>query len=180
MKKLFPWFSAATIIVIVFGTIYSVSQQGQRREANYPQIQLAEDIATELNQGVLPATVVTGKVNMASSLAPFVIVYDLSGQPIAGSGFLNNKLAAVPLGVLVNARGHNYSFVTWQPQVNLRIAAVSVAANKYFVLSGRSLVEVEKNETNSLELSLFGGLLALLALKLIYITSGQFNLKSRK
>lgn len=184
MKKLLPWYSAAIIIVIIFGTIYIVAQQSQRHDANYPQTQIAEDTASELNHGVDPSKLVSGKVDMAASLAPFVIIYDQFGKPLVGSGYLNGKLPKMPLDSLVAASGQPYSFVTWQPANNVRIAAVTVAANKYFVTSGRSLTEVEKNETNSLQLSALGGLSAILVILILYgLTEQKYatnNLKTLK
>ena len=35
------------------------------------------------------------------------------------------------------ANKKDYHFVTWQPQANIRIAAVTAAAGNYYVLSGR-------------------------------------------
>lgn len=168
MKKLLPWYAAAITLVIIFGTIYSVAQQLQRREANMPQIQIAEDLAADLNKGLDPKTAVSGHINMASSLAPFVMIYSQFGKPIAGNGYLKDKLPSIPLDSLVASSGETYSTVTWQPDNGVRIAAVTVAAKNYFVLSGRSLAEVEKNETNSLQLSALGGLSALLVLLILY------------
>ena len=168
MKKLLPWYAVGLILVIIFGTIYTVAQQMQRRDANYPQIQIAEDLAVELNHGADPTTVVSGKVNFVSSLAPFVIIYDEFGKPIAGSGYLNDRLPKMPLDSLVDAVGKAYSFVTWETDNGVRVAAVTVATSKYYVLSGRSMVEVKKNQTNSLVLSVLGGLCALLVVLVLY------------
>ncbi len=168
IKKSWPWLGAVAILVIVFGTIYGVVQQSQRRGANYPQIQIAEDTAVELDGGTMPSSLVQGRVDMARSLAPFVIVYDKSGKAVTGSGYLDGKVAQVPIGVLQHARGKNYNFVTWQPKSGVRIAAVSASAQKYYVLSGRSLTEVEKNESVTFRLAFLGGLLSLVVLAVIY------------
>jgi hypothetical protein len=60
------------------------------------------------------------------------------------TGYLDGKIPIVPLGVLENSKGKDYNFVTWQPKSGVRIASVSVSAKNYYVLSGRSLKEVEK------------------------------------
>ena len=171
MKKLLPWFAAFLLLVVIFGTMYTVVQQSERRDANYPQIQLAEDTAAKLNQGADPKQLVGGTVDMAASLASFTIIYGKSGQVIGGSGYLHGKLPTIPYGVLAAAQGKDYHFVSWQPEPDVRIAAVSVAAKGYFVLSGRSLKEVEKNEAKTFQLSLLGGVIATLMLGAVYFLS---------
>jgi hypothetical protein len=156
MKKLLPWMIALAAVTMIFATFEIVVQQSLRIGANDPQIQLAEDAASALNGNASPRSLVAGKVNLEKSLAPFVIIYDKAGQPVAGNGYLGNQLPVVPPGVLSAARGHDYSFVTWQPEDGVRLASVSVAANNYYVVSGRSLKEVEKREKQTLELSTLG------------------------
>ena len=169
MQKIAPWLGAAVIIGGIFITIYTVTQQAQRHDANYPQIQIAEDSAAELDQGVKAE--VPGKVDMAHSLSPFIIIYDLQGRVVSGSGYLNGALPTVPIGVLTAAKGKDYHAVTWQPSANVRIAAVTVASKYYYVLSGRSLTEVEKNETATLQRTALGLLGALTVLALTYFMS---------
>ena len=169
MQKLAPWLGAAVIIGGIFITIYTVTQQAQRRDANFPQIQIAEDSAAELNQGVKAE--VPGKVDMAHSLSSFIIIYDLQGRVVSGSGYLNDTLPSVSFGVLTASKGKDYSAVTWQPNAKVRIAAVTVAAKNYYVLSGRSLTEVEKNETGTLQRTALGLLGALIVLAATYFIS---------
>jgi hypothetical protein len=171
MKKLLPWFGVLAVLVVVFGTVNTVVQQAQRRDANYPQIQLAEDTAAALDHGGKPLSLVHGNVDLAASLAPFTVIYDKSGNVIAGSGYLNGHVPRAPLGVLTASRSDTYNAVTWQPQAGVRIASVSVAANNYYVLSGRSLTEVEKNENVTFQYSLFGGLVSMVLFGLVLYTS---------
>src|SRR5665213_1473164 len=110
MRKYIPWLAAALILVIVFGSLYGVVQQSQRTEANSPQIQLAEDAATALNNGVNPT--VNGHTDMAHSLSTFVIIYDLQGKVVSGSGYLNNSVPTAPDGILTAAKGHTYHAIT--------------------------------------------------------------------
>ncbi len=132
------------IITIFFGTIYITLQQSLRIGANNPQIQLAQDAAESLNNGINPVSFADSRVDIVKSLSPFIIIYSKSGHAITGNGYLNNKIPTIPDGVLQNSDGKDYSFVTWQPQDKTRIASVSVSAKNYYVLSGRSLKEVEK------------------------------------
>lgn len=164
MKKLIVWLAAFGVVAIMFGTIYAAVQQAQRSEANYPQVQLAKDLASGVNQGYDPTLLVYGKVDMGKSLAPFTIVYDKVGKVVISNGFLDGKVPKPAFGVLRAAQGKEYNAVTWQPKDGVRIAAVSVAAKNYYVLSGRSLHEVEKNETRTLLIVLLGGILSVLLL----------------
>jgi hypothetical protein len=168
MTKLLPWLASLGILVVFFGTVYTVVQQAQRSDANYPQIQLAQDTADSLNNGTGDLNVYTGNVDIAKSLAPFTIVYDKKGNVVSGTGFLNGKVPKAPIGILEGAKGEDYHVVTWEPKGDIRIAAVTVAAKDYYVLSGRSLKEVEKNESRTLLLSFLGGVIATLLLGLIF------------
>ncbi len=164
MKKLIAGLTGVGILIVIFGTIYGVAQQVQRTDANMPQIQIAEDTAAALNKGESSRIVGEGSVDMASSLAPFTIVYDKKGQVFLSSGYLNNKVPKASLSMLEASKGEDYSAVTWEPQKDVRIASVTVAAKDYYVLSGRSLTEVEKNETHTFQLAFIGGIIALMLL----------------
>jgi hypothetical protein len=162
-------------LVVGFGTIYGAVQQAQRSDANYPQVQLAEDMAASLDKDVLPSRYLGENVDMAKSLAPFTIVYRKDGSILQGSGLLNGKVPKAPLGVLRHSTGKDYYAVTWQPAKDVRIAAVVVPAKDYFVLSGRNLKEVEKNESRTFDIALLGGVLAVLLLAVIFVASGGLN-----
>ena len=172
MKKAIFALVPLAILAVIFGTIYVVVQQAQRSGANYPQIQIAEDTAAALDQGNEPYGVITsGKVDLSKSLAPFTIIYDKTGHVVAGSGFLNNKIPSIPVGVLTAAKNQQYNAVTWQPQKDVRIASVAVSAKDYYVVSGRSLYEVEKQESLTLRLAALGLLVSLVVLGVGYICS---------
>src|SRR5579864_5447817 len=111
MKKHLTWVGVLLILTITFSTIYTVGQQVLRTSANDPQIQLAEDAATQLNNGSNPIDVVTGNVDMSGSLAPFVNIYNSQGQPVAGNGYLAGTLAEPPIGILQASTGHLYNAV---------------------------------------------------------------------
>jgi hypothetical protein len=134
------------------GTIYLVAQQGLRSGADSPQLQLAEDAAQALDAGTAPSAV-TGPavVDAARSLAPFVVVFDAAGTPLATSGQLDGADPVPPLGVLDHAAstgGPNR--VTWQPRAGVRIATVTVPWSGGTVMAGRSLREVERLEDQAL------------------------------
>jgi hypothetical protein len=169
MKKLVPWASAILVLIGIFVTIYGVMEQAQRSGANMPQIQLAEDTATAINKGAHPSSVLTAPVDMSSSLAPFIIVYDKSGKVIDGSGLLDGSIPTIPQGVLTASDGQAYNAVTWQPKGGVRIAAVAVKADNYYVVSGRSLTELEKNQLRALQRCLTGGIISFFVILLAFV-----------
>ena len=167
-KRYITFLAGVGMLVVIFGVIYAAVQQAQRSAANSPQIQMAEDTAARVDkEGYNPqfSTLnLTEPVDMDSSLAPFTIIYDKKGKVVSGSGYLGKKVPKAPLGILKAAQGKDYNAVTWQPQKDVRIAAVTVAAKKYYVLSGRSLTEVEKNENNTFWLAFAGGVISIIIL----------------
>ncbi len=174
MKRLVFPVMIAGLLVIIFGTIYGVVQQAQRSAANQPQIQLAEDAAAMLKQGAAPSQIITTHVDIAHSLAPFIVIYDAKGRALSSSGYLNNLMPEVPKGILEAAKGHEYHAVTWQPTDTVRIASVSVTAGDKYVLAGRSLREVEKNESVTFQLAALGAVASLLVLAAaLWLTKGR-------
>ena len=146
------------------GLAYAETQQALRSGANDPQLQLAEDAGARLDAGATPASVVdTGSaVDLARSLAPFVIVFDAQGRILASDASLDGGQPAPPKGVLEAARPGSPNAVTWQPRDGLRFATVTVAWKGGTVLAGRSLRAVEEREANS-ELIAGAAWLAMLA-----------------
>lgn len=126
---------------------YVVGQQVMRHDANDPQIQIASDAAAEISGGATAQSVVPAHtVDVAQSLAPFVIVYDDSGTPIASSGNLHGKAPRPPVGVFNSVRDGHRAVLTWRPEPGVRIASVTYrysGTQSGFVLAGRSLREVE-------------------------------------
>ncbi len=164
MKKYILWLASLAIITLIFGTIYGVVQQSLRQSANDPQVQIAQDTAAQLNAGSMPEQFNNGRVDMRQSLAPFVIIYDKQGEPVGGSGFLDNKNPTIPLGVMQNSSANKYNAITWQPDNDVRVATVTVAANNYYVTSGRSLKEVEKRENKTMLITSVGWLASITTL----------------
>ena len=141
------WLPLAAVTTLLSGLIYLAVQQSLRWGANDPQIQMAEDAAAALAAGgslesVLPAS----QVEISSSLAPFMVIFNARGEPLASSARLHGATPALPSGIFDYTRQKGEDRVTWQPEPGVRIAAVVVAyggAQPGFVLAGRSLREVE-------------------------------------
>ena len=139
------------------GTIYAVAQQQLRSGADSPQLQLAEDAARALNSGAAPTSVAgPTTVDIAQSLAPFVVVFDANGHPLASSGQLDGAPPGPPTGVLDAAVAKGSNRVTWQPRAGVRVATVTVPWRGGTVMAGRSLREVERLEDQALALVVAG------------------------
>ena len=161
--------------------MYATVQHALRSGANDPQLQMADDAVTQLEQDADAATIVgSHQVDMTRSLSPFLIVYDANGQPIASSAQLNGHAPAPPSGVFRHASEHQLNVLTWQPQPGVRIAAVIQpfsGRNRGFVLAGRSLRVVEDRESATLEMV---GMTWLGMMVVLVIATAGFMLLVRK
>jgi hypothetical protein len=160
------WLLMAVIITGCSGLIYVVVQQDLRQSANDPQIRMVEDAAAKLAGGQQVKIIVPAeKVDIAKSLAPYIIVFDATGKPIASSAQLDGQTPTIPPGVFDYVRQHGADRITWQPQPGVRSAVVVTqfqGPNPGFVLAGRSLREVEIREDNILHIVEFGWIAMLL------------------
>jgi hypothetical protein len=164
-------YNALVLIALSIGmalALNTIPQQVLRQGANDPQIQMASDLAARLNQygvndGLRQEPLVnTGRlVDMDRSLAPFLIVYNDQGQPLASQAELNGQTPTLPAGVFEHVRQHEQERVSWQPALGrehgVRIAAVVVRVNgpqPGFVLAGRNMREVEAREAQVGQLAL--------------------------
>jgi hypothetical protein len=165
-----------TFTTFIAGTAYLISQQVLRMSANDPQIQLAEDAAQRVNTGEEAARIVPEpKVDMAASLAPFVIVYDNAGKPVASSATLDGAIPAPPSGVFEFVRSNREESVTWQPRPEVRIASVMTRTTNGFVVAGRNMREVEIREGRVFKLAALGWLAANVALTIIWLLTPIFG-----
>ncbi len=153
----------AILATALAGLVYVVAQQEGRSLANEPQVQLAEDAAARLDAGGRPKDQVGAvPVDIARSLAPFVVIYGSADSILATDGMLDGQPPIVPAGVLAAARATGRNAVTWQPRPGVRVATVSVPWSGGTVLAGRSLRLVEDRAT-MLEQLVGAGWLATLA-----------------
>ena len=176
------WLPIAAVAVGLCMLVYLTVQQSLRQGLNDPQIQMAEDAAAAIGQGraavdLLPST----QVDVASSLAPFLIVYDDTGKVLASSAILHGQAPSLPAGVLEYTRTNGEDRVTWQPEAGVRIAAVVVrydGAQPGFVLAGRNMREVEKREAQTEQLC-FLAIVAILAVSLVLVVFGEIFLRGK-
>jgi hypothetical protein len=165
-----PLAAAATGLALLVAV---AAQQVIRSGANEPQVQLAEDAAARLDAGTSPAAVVPpGTVDLARSLAPYLLVFDDGGALLAGSATLHGQAPSFPAGALASARARGENRVTWQPEPGVRSATVAVPWHGGYVVAGRSLRE-EEARVDRLQL-----LVAALWLALVAGTAGVALLAS--
>jgi len=133
-----------------------VQHQVLRLQADETQVQLAEDAARRLADGApAPSVLPPGEeVPLASSLAPWLAVYDGNGAPLASNGSYRGAAPMLPTGVFEFARSHHGHRLSWQPRKGVRQALVIVDLPKGFVVAGRSLREVEEHKRQVLDLAL--------------------------
>jgi hypothetical protein len=167
------WIPLAVIIIALSGMLYVIPQQLLRQGANDPQIQQAEDAAAALAKGADPKTVVPQAViDISQSMAPFRMVFDEAGRPLTWSGELHGTPPTLPTGVFDYVKHNGEDRITWQPEAGIRLAAVIVkveGANPGFVLSARSLREVEVRENQVLNFALLGMAVILVASLVVII-----------
>ncbi len=176
----------AAAISAMSGLVYLAVQQDYRQSANDPQIQIAEDFAGQLAAGRPMGQIdQNSQLNIAKSLAPYILFYDEQGKFITGSGQLNGQPPTLPAGVFDTARQAGEDRITWQPQDDVRSALVVVHVSGQqsgFVAAGRSLREVEQREWKLLWY-VFGAWLAALVISLlvlIVIEGGWYMLGRRE
>lgn len=162
------WIPLAIAIVGAFAFVYLAVQQGWRMGADFPQVQLAEDAAARLGAGVAPPSAYDApeKLDITSSLAPWLAIYDDAGRPVVSSGLLDGRAPQLPAGVLEHARNAGVSRVTWQPRPGVRDATVVRrfdGAARGFVVAGRSLREAERHIADLRSLAVLAMLLTLAA-----------------
>jgi hypothetical protein len=169
---------AFVALTVACGLGYVVVQQALRAGANDPQVQLAEDGARALDIGVEPASLIgpgsaaagfagPALVDPSVSLAPFVVIYDVAGIPVATNATLAGGTPKPPSGVLETARSEGIDKVTWQPGPGVRIAIVVVPWRGGTILAGRSLRLVEEQEDRTLLLAGAAGLAGLTLLVVV-------------
>jgi hypothetical protein len=134
-------------------------QQNYRQGANDQQVQLAEDWAAALANGSTAANIENStKVEISTSLSPFIMVFDASEKVVASSAMLHAaQITKLPDGVLAYAKEHTDNRLTWEPSSDSRSAAVikyyKSMGGEGYVLVGRSLREVELREKKLLQMT---------------------------
>lgn len=166
------WLPTAVAVTGVAALAYGAVQQDLRQSANDPQVQMAEDVAAELDAGASPTALLSSTpVNLARSLAPYVMVFDATGNLMASSVQLHGAQPPFPTSVFNDARNGRDS-ITWQPESGVRSAVVVEPWRGGFVVAGRSLRLVEEREERVMLLSAFMWLMTLGATAVAALLAG--------
>lgn len=140
------WLPLAVTITGLCIALYATGQHVYRQSLNDPQIQMAEDAVARIMLGATAtSTIPKATVDIAVSLAPFIVAYDSNGKPIASSGLLDGRIPVPPARVFAYAESGQDDLLTLEPQIGVRIAAVvkAIPGEKGFVLAGRNMRIVE-------------------------------------
>jgi hypothetical protein len=144
--RLFKYVCLFVVVTAMFGSIDLAVQQDYRQSANDPQIQLAEDATVALDHGLTPQWNASNQIDAGTSLAPFIVIYNSTGTPVAASGLINGVMPTIPAGIFASVSAHGEDRVTWQTPTGLRFAAIIVSYKNGYVMAARSLREVEIRE----------------------------------
>ena len=178
------WLPLGIAITALLFIGYIMTQQAYRSSANDPQIQLAIDTVAALNNGASPKLLEQNDhFDISTSLAPFIIIYSNTGDPVASTGLLNNVIPKPPAGVFQQVRLYGEDRLTWQPEPEVRIAAVAMRYNGGFVVVGRSLREVEKRIVSlgfMIAAGWFGTLVITLGATIFLVMYPEFRPKKSK
>ena len=155
--------AAVLVGTVALGTTYVIAQRIEREGADDAAWRLASQVVDELKAGSTTTVDALPRVDLSTSLVPFVIVFDATDAAVAGTGFLHGELGTVPSGVLDTAREGGSNHVSWQPERGLRFATVEVAIGHWVILAGQSLQPSEAR-TDSMGLLVLAAWLSLVIL----------------
>jgi hypothetical protein len=167
-----PGYVAAFALFFTFllMAVSVVNQQILRRGADHRPAFIAEFISRRSPQDPsVAATLAAPKQEISSgswlnSAVPIVLIYDASGQPLAGNAILHGTLPRLPHGIFNTIRDRREFRVTWQPRVGIRVALTGdVLPSGGFVVAGQSLIPVEAHYIGMLSILLWMWLFAMLA-----------------
>ena len=155
------WLPVAAATSVLAFTVYAGVQQSQRAAANDSQLQMARDAAAALHAGS-PAVelVVHPTIDVTTSDAPWLVIYDPDGAIRASSGTFDGQPPQVPDGVITDVRWRELVF-SWEPRDGLRFATVAVPYHGGIVVAARSLAEIEERENRTLAIAGVGWLAGL-------------------
>ena len=117
---------------------------------------MTEDTAAALAKGGTPQSFAATPIDLAHSLAPFMIITDESGKSLVSLARFNDGQLVSPKGTLDFVKENTEHSFTWQPAGGVRPATVVVhydGKQPGFVIVGRSMHEIKKRETALTEVS---------------------------
>jgi len=140
MKRFGLLLAAAVLVTVVIGTCYGMVQQSIRLSANDAPRQAIDAYVANRDASQSNFT----RINLAADSNVFVLVYDSNGKPVGGDGYLDDKPAVIPIGVLQHAKDGHENAVTWQPKSDVRLATVVAKDGNQYIMTGQSLKMYEE------------------------------------
>lgn len=140
ITRLVPWIVGAFVLTVTIAAIYLTMQQVERLGADDAGDRLASAVASAGSESDDP---VAARVDAERSDSAFYVVYDRSGRPTRGNGYLGDELAAIPVGVVASAFEHGSNHVTWQTPNGRRFATVELRSGEEVVMAAQSLSPTE-------------------------------------
>lgn len=124
--------------------VAGVALQALGQPANHPQAEMAQSAVSRLNAGESPNAVVpSGKVDIAQSTKPYLIVVDGQRSVLASSASLGGQVVLPPSGVFDYVSSHGEDRVTWTPAGGVRSWIVVDSFRGGYVIAGRSPADGE-------------------------------------
>lgn len=170
----------AVLATLVLFISYINDQQTLRQLANEPQEILASDALARLSGSEKKEIVFGGShVAIESDTAPYIILFDATGTPVIGTGYLHGTLPTPPKGIFEEAHIRSYHVLTWEPEPAIREAIFIKALpnGTGFILAGRSLAYTEYQIEQLGLRSLIGWLGTLFALLVTSVISAFLSRK---
>ncbi|MEP7163972.1 MAG: hypothetical protein ABI741_04715 [Ferruginibacter sp.] len=175
------YFAAAALVTVVMLLIYASVQQTYRTGLDDPQIQIARDVSSKIEQGNSIDSLITGgPIDISRSLSPFIVLYDAQGKAIRSNALLDGKMPQIPSGLFDIVRKNAEHRVSWQPRKGIRMAMVIVKTNSaasQFVASGRSMEEVEARTEQMRSMVFFAWVICLVIISITAILNNFMRTK---
>lgn len=142
------WVAVVVLLSAAALVVYVVGQQMARRTVDDGPRALLDQTRGMLAAGASPAAITAGPVvDLDTSSAMFLIIYDADHVLLASSAALAGSSPQVPPGVLDEAVVRGEDRVTWQPAAGVREAVVASpwqsATSRGVVVAGTSLTTSE-------------------------------------
>ena len=141
INRLVPWIIGAFVVTVCLAAVYLVMQQVERLGADDAADRLVSAVASNAD-GVMGAAP-SDRVDAARSDEVFYVVFDQSGHPIGGDGFIDGKLASPPVGIIRAAYDQGTNRVTWETDGGRRFATVELRSGEQVIMAAQSLAPTE-------------------------------------
>lgn len=159
------WAPLAVVILSFFGAGYMATEYVIRSSAYDPQIQIAEDFARALASGEdVKKLVPDAQVDIANSLASFIVTYGDDFKPTKSSGNHDAQIPTPNKSVFDSAKTNSQHSMEWEAYDNINVAIVMrryEGAQSGYVMVGRNIREINRRVSELQNYWLVGVLTAL-------------------